>query len=73
MIRKDKLNRIIRHLQTYKNTIIVPNDFKNDRLEHLLELIEKEGFKIRVLSYRDKKDSICEHWTIGIERDKDGK
>ena len=73
MIRKDKLNRIIRHLQAYKNTIVVPDDFKHSTLDELLQKLELEGYKVKVSSFRNRRDSICEHWTIELERGNDVK
>ena len=73
MIRKDKLNRIMNHLDSYGNTIIVPNDFKHSALDNLIECLKDKGYPVEIKSYRPQKDSICEHWTIQLERGKDAK
>lgn len=67
MIRPDKLNRIVKHLNVYKNTIIVPNDFKHDKLENLIKAIEDEGFVVKSLQFRpNKRKDAYDHWLIEV-------
>lgn len=66
MIKKDRLERIMRHLNNYGNTIIVPKDFKGDSLENLLKAIEDHGFKIVDIYFRKGKFDDVDHWTIRV-------
>ena len=70
MITTERFDRIVKHLDKYGNTIIVPRDFYKDTLENLLQRIEKEGFKISMFYEGNNRneDSIY-HYVIHARRE----
>lgn len=52
---KDRYNRIVRHLDRYGNTIIVPKDLHKTKLEVMIKKLEEDGFKIEEL--HEKKET----------------
>ena len=72
MIKNKSIDRIIKYLNWYGNTIIVSNDFKGDKFENLLKQIEKQGFSITKIYHRDGFANIKEHWTIFANKRKWG-
>lgn len=69
MIKNERLKRITSHLERYKNTIIVPDDFKKDKLENLVKAIEDKGFVVKSLvpgRVGSKSKDEIKHWIIEV-------
>lgn len=69
MIKPTRVKRITDHLERYKNTIIVPDDFKKDSLENLIKTIEDKGFVIKSVvpgRISSKAKDEIKHWVIEV-------
>lgn len=73
MINQKGLNRILKHLEKYNNTIIVENDYVNDSLDNLILRIEEEGWQILQLFEGRNVGSCQNHYVVYARRRQDAK